>query len=395
MATASNIPTSTTTATTTTTTARSLPAATTAATTTAKSPSRPQTPHPSSFPLYHFYSSQNIPIRTQTQAPNPTSSSQQQQQQQGILYPVASSGRGFIPRPVRPPDQTVTVANNPNLTPGAYRPRAIGVPYRPSVRSGSGSPRSHLHLDSGLAHQSHLSYNPVQLIRQHPTHLQHHQQQHYLGAAGGAGLAPIKGIPVTGQLKAAPALSPVSDSNGYKNLRDRGRDESLTLFRDRKLSKNKKLHLLCFIVSFSQLHFAVCFYRIILDILKIMVKISDEASLYALCRSWLRNGFTEESQPHYGDVVKSLPRPLPIAVVDTHSPKKEGEEEVEEDEEDEESVDHLSAQDLLKRHIKRAKKVRARLREGRLKRIARYKTRLALLLPPHVEQLRNETAAGN
>ncbi|KDP20389.1 hypothetical protein JCGZ_05272 [Jatropha curcas] len=359
MATASNIPTSTTTATTTTTTARSLPAATTAATTTAKSPSRPQTPHPSSFPLYHFYSSQNIPIRTQTQAPNPTSSSQQQQQQQGILYPVASSGRGFIPRPVRPPDQTVTVANNPNLTPGAYRPRAIGVPYRPSVRSGSGSPRSHLHLDSGLAHQSHLSYNPVQLIRQHPTHLQHHQQQHYLGAAGGAGLAPIKGIPVTGQLKAAPALSPVSDSNGYKNLRDRGRDESLTLFRDRK------------------------------------VKISDEASLYALCRSWLRNGFTEESQPHYGDVVKSLPRPLPIAVVDTHSPKKEGEEEVEEDEEDEESVDHLSAQDLLKRHIKRAKKVRARLREGRLKRIARYKTRLALLLPPHVEQLRNETAAGN
>ncbi|KAF2319343.1 hypothetical protein GH714_014923 [Hevea brasiliensis] len=128
--------------------------------------------------------------------------------------------------------------------------------------------------------------------------------------------------------------------------------------------------------------------------IKFKVKISDEASIYALCRSWLRNGFHEESQPHYGDVVKSLPRPLPMHVLGTHSPKKEGEE-VEDDEKDEQSVDHLSAQDLLKRHIKRAKKVRARLREGRLKRIARYKTRLALLLPPQVEQFRNDTAAGN
>lgn len=37
-----------------------------------------------------------------------------------------------------------------------------------------------------------------------------------------------------------------------------------------------------------------------------------------------------------------------------------------------------------------------RLREERLQRIARYKTRLALLLPPIVEQqLRNDTATGN
>ncbi|KAB5520246.1 hypothetical protein DKX38_024565 [Salix brachista] len=90
---------------------------------------------------------------------------------------------------------------------------------------------------------------------------------------------------------------------------------------------------------------------------------------------------------HYGDSVKPLPRPL--------LPKEEGEEEVEKEKMDEEPVDHLSAEELLKRHVKHAKKVRARLREGRLKRIARYKSRLALLLPPQVEQFRNETPAEN
>lgn len=76
--------------------------------------------------------------------------------------------------------------------------------------------------------------------------------------------------------------------------------------------------------------------------------------------------------------------------------KKEGEEEEDEgdEKEDEESVKNLSAEDLFKRHVKRAKKVRARLREARLKRIARYKLRLALLLPPLVEQFRNDAATG-
>ncbi|EEF50205.1 conserved hypothetical protein [Ricinus communis] len=125
------------------------------------------------------------------------------------------------------------------------------------------------------------------------------------------------------------------------------------------------------------------------------VKISDGASLYALCRSWLRNGFLEENQAHYGDFVKVLPRPLPESDVDVHSPRKEGEKEVEEYEEDVECIDNLSAQDLFRIHVKRAKRVRARLRERRLKRIARYKTRLAMLLPPQVEQFRNDSAAGN
>ncbi|KAJ6315848.1 hypothetical protein OIU78_019174 [Salix suchowensis] len=286
---------------------------------------RPQSP----FQIHH----QHIypVIRPQTQTPNsiiPPS-------HQGVLYPVASSGRGFIPRPVRP-QQDQTPASQ-----GAYHPRGAGVAYKPHTPTtvvGSPSSRSHpnpqplgdLHHLHNVQQQQHLM-----MSRQHPTHLQHHNYGG-LGLGVGSAAAPIKGIPVTGQLKVAP--SPVSDSNGYKNLRDRGRDDNLVVVRDRK------------------------------------VRISDGAPLYALCRSWLRNGFPEESEVHYGDSVKPLPRPL--------LPKEEGEEEVEKEKMDEEPVDHLSAEELLKRHVKHAKKVRARLREGRLKRIARYKSRLALLLPP-------------
>ncbi|CAK9144770.1 unnamed protein product, partial [Ilex paraguariensis] len=126
------------------------------------------------------------------------------------------------------------------------------------------------------------------------------------------------------------------------------------------------------------------------------VRITDGASLYALCRSWLRNGLSVESQPQNMDGVRSLPRPLPIPVREAHSPARKESDKEEEQQEDEVSVEHLSSQELLRRHIKRAKKVRTQLREERLQRIERYKTRLALLLPPiGDQQLRNEAAAGN
>ncbi|WCJ19013.1 proline-rich family protein [Euphorbia peplus] len=305
-----------------------------------KSPSRPQPPPPpsSSFPVYQIYpSSQNIPLRPQF-TPKP---------QQSLIsnppYPLSSSGRGFIPRPARPPDHhhSVTVANTTNLP-----------PHRPAfAASGSGSPAS----DSGFSQRPRPSYlqHPVHLIRKHPAPL----LEQYMAASS---FPPVKGIPFSGQLKASSSPLPVSDSNGYKNIRDRGRDDSLTvaMIRDRK------------------------------------VRILEDASLYALCRSWLRNGFPEESQPHNRDIVQVLPEPLPLSDVDIHSPKEKDDNE-EENKEDEESVDGLSAQDLLRIHVKRAKKVRARLREGRLKRIARFKTRLAMLLPPQAEQFRNDTVTGN
>ncbi|KAH7570713.1 hypothetical protein JRO89_XS05G0165500 [Xanthoceras sorbifolium] len=286
---------------------------------------------------------------TTTSPPPPTQKQQQQMYQnlrppattltpsQGIIYPVASSGRGFIPKPSRPnsnssSDQTVTVAN----------PGSGGYPPRPThLVSSYPPPPPRPQLDGN--HHHHIFRSS---LNQHHPHIP----------------PPVKGIPVSSAHppKVAPSPSSISDSNGHKALRDK-KEETVVIIKDRK------------------------------------VRIPDGASLYALCRSWLSNGFPEETQPQYGDGIKSLPRPLPMPATDVNiMDKKEGEEEEgSEKEEDETSVDHLSSQDLLKRHVKRAKRVRAQLREDRTKRIERFKTRLGLLLPPLVEPPRNDVAAGN
>lgn len=181
--------------------------------------------------------------------------------------------------------------------------------------------------------------------------------------AAPAGVLPgaVKGFPVVSSShpKIASTQPSISDCNGFREGRDRSKDDSFAIIRDRK------------------------------------VRISDNASLYTLCRSWLRNGLPDETQSQYMDGVRSLPRPLPLAPQDAESPvKRDGDKE--EEEEDGESVEHLSPKELLQRHVKRAKRIRSRLREERLRRIARYKTRLALLLPPMVEQqFRNDPASGN
>ncbi|XP_021993939.1 uncharacterized protein LOC110890633 isoform X2 [Helianthus annuus] len=109
------------------------------------------------------------------------------------------------------------------------------------------------------------------------------------------------------------------------------------------------------------------------------VQVSEGTSLYAQCRSWLKNGVTLEKQ--YPDCVKSLPKPLPASTVEARK-----EDDLELEEEKLENVDHLSAKELLQLHVNHAKKVRARLRNQRLQRIERYKDRLALLLPAVADQ---------
>ncbi|KAL4383182.1 hypothetical protein GQ457_15G026990 [Hibiscus cannabinus] len=219
-----------------------------------------------------------------------------------VIYPVASSGRGFLPtshpsRPILP-----------------YHPHSHSHPF--------GNPRP----------------PPPPPPLPHP---------------------PLKGLPPSLHPKIASSPFSVPEAKGHK--RERTEDDSLFTVRDRK------------------------------------VRITDGASIYSLCRSWLRNGFPDETQqPQYGDIFKSLPQPLPVPVTDD-LPKdtEDREEQVEGDKrEDEQSVENLSMQDLLKRHINRAKRVRSRLRQERLKRIVRYKTRLALLLPPLVEQFRSDAAAA-
>ncbi|KAI3444944.1 hypothetical protein Pfo_001609 [Paulownia fortunei] len=307
------------------TTTTSTIATTATATTTRPLFPRPPNPQPFYSPAPSRLPSDPNPNYPQL-APRPPHPHSQDPSQ--LIYPVASSGRGFLSRPVAMPGA------RPVLAP------LFGFPYPDHGRGNPGFSR--------------------------PTHLPHA----FLGSgpcsaanATGGGLMPgvVKGIPVPSSHlpKVGPPSVPISDSNGHKDLRDRTRDDTFVVIRDRK------------------------------------VRVPDNASLYALCQSWLRNGFPEETQPQYLDAVKSLPRPSPVAAQVINSPHKK-QEDKEEDKEDEGSVDHLSTEELLRRHTKRAKRVRSRLREERLQRITRYKTRLALLLPPMVEQhFKNESAAAN
>ncbi|XP_008461766.2 uncharacterized protein LOC103500291 isoform X2 [Cucumis melo] len=272
-----------------------------------QAPSRPISSIPQTHHLHYpsqaLYQPQSIPVRT----PNTQLPKLHQDASQAILYPVASSGRGFVPRPIRPlpVDQAVTLAN-----PGGYPHRPlVTFPHRPI-----GSP----HLDS-MSHPMHMTRPP-------------NLQQQLIPFSGSSISGSIKGAPNSSDPKAFPP-STICESNGCKEMRVR--DDTLCVVRDRK--------------------------------------------------------------PQYGSFLRSLPRPLPIAVAGAApSQKKEVvKEEVDEEDKDEGSIEHLSTQELLKRHVRRAKKVRSRLREERLQRIERYKTRLALLLPPPIEQLRTDNVTGS
>lgn len=132
--------------------------------TTATTPS--QTP-----PQQHMY---------QNQRPANPNHSQGQAQGQGVVYPVASSGRGFIPKPMRPSDQTVTVANH-----GGYPPRPNQLPPYP---------RPHLdnHHHPVLHHHQHHH-----MIRPPPLNNQQHQHPQI-----SSNPSPIRGVPVSsGHLK--------------------------------------------------------------------------------------------------------------------------------------------------------------------------------------------------
>nr|GEV43541.1 reverse transcriptase domain-containing protein [Tanacetum cinerariifolium] len=207
---------------------------------------------------------QQQPSRQQPRKPLHPSLYQQQQQPysrtQQPPYPVASSGRGFLDRPMS------------------------NYPYRPYGYSNS----EQTHVGTMMSHGVSLSANP----------------------------------------KTADQSSGANDS--LKDIRDENGHDAFVIIRDRK------------------------------------VPISEGTSLYAQCRSWLKNGFTVENQPQYVDHVKSLPKPLPPAAI--VEPTKEDDTEMEESPE---NVENLSAKELLQQHVKHAKKVRARLRNRRLQRIER------------------------
>ncbi|RDX87763.1 hypothetical protein CR513_30727, partial [Mucuna pruriens] len=79
----------------------------------------------------------------------------------------------------------------------------------------------------------------------------------------------------------AAARSAVSDINGGKDtsMREKSREDTYIVVRDRKVSP--------FFSYFTSFALYICL---------TVVRITEDASLYALCRSWLRNGIHEESQ---------------------------------------------------------------------------------------------------
>ncbi|EPS68426.1 hypothetical protein M569_06343, partial [Genlisea aurea] len=273
----------------------------------------------------------------------------------------ASSAAGGAPlqNPTRPPNplpfysqSPSRLPSNPNpnypqlapRTPHSQDPSQIGSSGggivsrplsagRPTQRPPYGSPCL---LDQGLARPNNLNHVILGPMRGSSADTS--------GAGAMPGVAQGIPFPTSSHSKVHPHSILVGDSNGHTtDLRGRHRDDVVALIRDRK------------------------------------VRLSENASLYALCRSWLRNGVPADMQPQYVDVVKSLPRPSHVSGQTADSPEKnEASSEVET--EDEDSVGQLSEKELLQRHIKRAKKIRSKLNERRFKRIDRYKSRLALLL---------------
>ncbi|KAL6596320.1 hypothetical protein ACP70R_047684 [Stipagrostis hirtigluma subsp. patula] len=173
---------------------------------------------------------------------------------------------------------------------------------------------------------------------------------------------PPRGVPIAPQPKVNP-VPPIAPSNEQGNSKDRekSREEPTTVvINDRKVN--------------------------LLD--------SESGSLYALCRSWVRNGIPHEIQPSLGNVEPILPRPLPASVVDSRISEKDctcAEHEDSDGEPQKNADGEYNTSDLLKQHVKRAKKIRARLQKERLRRIERFKQRLAILLPPPSELGRHDS----
>ncbi|KAL0703321.1 hypothetical protein Bca4012_069746 [Brassica carinata] len=235
----------------------------------------------------------------------------------------------------RPNSSTVLYPFAPHPGRGGFsvRPVRMSAPLVGSVTAAgnqSGYP--------GLPYNHRLAESMMQFMRARNPQVQHQVSR------------PMRGVPHFLQPRVAPPPTSILDTGRNKNasstfLRVIRRRDALVLVRGRK------------------------------------VRITDEASLYSLSRSWLRNGAHEGMQSQRSDTMKPLPKPLPLDVMEAAEKPTD-----DDDKEDEESVKDLTEKDLLKGHIERAKKVRARLREERSRKIARYKGRLALLLPQSGEQ---------
>ncbi|XP_078444786.1 uncharacterized protein LOC144713916 [Wolffia australiana] len=263
----------------------------------------------------------------------------------GVFY--SAPGRGFPPRPVAlargySSPHMVTVANpagyirNSNPTAVvALQPRAGGFQSDHGVTVYQHHPQRFQRQQQGSVHQIRPSFQPPQ-SRTGGNEIRASPRPDFVATVAAPFAAKVSSFPV---------------ENSKLEQREKNRDDGTSRVYDRKVRLSE----------------------------------TPSGSLYGLCRSWLRDGLHQEIQPKFGDGAQLLPKPLPHKTCGSTSLGRIAliaEDEDTEPEENEESIGRKSsARDLLQRHVKRAKRVRACLREERLQRIERYKQRLALLLP--------------
>ncbi|KAF3340150.1 hypothetical protein FCM35_KLT15921 [Carex littledalei] len=260
----------------------------------------------------------------------------------------------FTARPLNPNSPSLNPNPNPNpnhtiphgiIYPVSSRPTAPPTLYaRPTA-----PPPQHQHqhrfayTGSDVQHQHHALGRPSSVL---PS----------FAVPKTAGPPPpphLKGVPVATHPKAQ-TLPTVAQTLEYAMARERerNRDDTFIMINDRK------------------------------------VRLTDgePCSLYSLCRSWVRNGAPHETLSNYGNNERILPRPLPASFADSDEVKNEEKDQQNNDSdaannEDGAAVEPFTTRSLLEEHIKRAKRIRAKLTKERLVRIRRYKQRLALLLP--------------
>ncbi|GJN40552.1 hypothetical protein PR202_gb29783 [Eleusine coracana subsp. coracana] len=231
----------------------------------------------------------------------------------GILYPVATSAGSVQHRRVPP-----MALGYPRAHPVAV---PIAQPHQPLVHL---QPRSFAAVPRALV--AGVAVRPEQPPRGIPIAPQP-KVSDYLGRLF--------------QINPAPPAAPATEQSNPKD-RERSREDSSTV-----VIHDRKVNLLE----------------------------SESGSLYALCRSWVRNGIPHESQPSFGNGEPILPRPLPASVVDSRIAEKDNNDA--EDGDSDEEPRKVSGQKLQKE---------------RLRRIERYKQRLALLVPTPSELGRHDLA---
>lgn len=211
-----------------------------------------------------------------------------------------------------------------------------------------GTPSRMFHPHPVLNSQARSS--PQEQARQHPVLPQQFSQQTQLRDLGPVG---IKSLPMY------PALRTPVSGNHASNHND-------TSFRERLSDRQIVVH--------------------IGDRKVRLVSELDSSSLYSLCRRWMRNDIPRPDRTGVREVMNiPLPRPLSVAEVEnagdyaldngTRSDNEQSQPEIEK------PVDSMTDDELLLSHVQRFKTVRKRSKEERMRNIARFKPRLALLLP--------------